>query len=246
MAGHSKWANIKHRKERQDKHRGKQFGRLIREVTVAAKLYGPNPKDNPRLRIAMAKSMADNIPKDSINRAIQRGSGEDSDCQLEEITYEGYAPGGVAVLVETMSDNRNRTVAEIRHAFAKNNASLSATGAVAYLFSRKGVIAFSIEDNEDENALMELAVDNGADSIDTPETGVVEVVVNPYEIAEMERVCQEAGYKIKETKLIMLPSTKLTLNEAGSDKLMNFLEVLEDVDDVQNIYTNAELYQEQE
>lgn len=238
MAGHSKWANIKHKKARQDAKRGKVFTKLIREITVAAKLGGGDPADNPRLRLAMDKALAQNMPKDTIERAIERGAGAGDDSNVEELTYEGYASGGVAVLVEAMTDNRNRTVAEVRHAFSKHGGNLGTDGSVAYLFTRQGVISFA--PGTDEEQVMEAALEAGAEDVDSEEDGSI-TVITPWEmLGDVNAALVAAGLEPADAEVTMVPSTYVPCDEALSESVMKLIDALEDLDDVQNVYSNGE------
>lgn len=237
MAGHSKWANIKHRKAAQDARRGKVFTKLIREITVAAKLGGPTVEDNPRLRIAVDKALAANMTKDTIERAIKRGAGGDDDQHLEEVTYEGYGPGGVAFLVETLTDNRNRTVADIRHAFSKAGGNLGTDGSVAYLFSKQGEISYP--DSVDEEALLEVALEAGADDLLSGESGV-DIIVSPEAYSDVLASLRDAGFEPDNADVTMAPSTRAPLDLELAEKVLRLIDRLEDLDDVQNVYTNAE------
>ncbi len=211
MAGHSKWANIKHRKAAQDAKRGKVFTRLIREIVVAAKLGGGAPEDNPRLRAAMDKALDANMTKDTIERAVKRGAGGDDEGNLDELTYEGYAPGGVAVLVEVMTDNKNRTVAEVRHAFSKHGGNLGTDGSVSYLFSKRGEFLFEAE-QVDENTLMEVALEAGAEDIVTNDDGSFEVTCAPDEFTAVREAFQNAKLKWAHGEVTMAPSVKVDLD----------------------------------
>ena len=238
MAGHSKWANIKHKKARQDAKRGKVFTKLIREITVAAKLGGGDPADNPRLRLAMDKALGQNMPKDTIERAIERGVGSGDDSNVEELTYEGYGSGGVAVLVEAMTDNRNRTVAEVRHAFSKHGGNLGTDGSVAYLFSRQGVISFA--PGTDEEQVMEAALEAGAEDVDSEEDGSI-TVITPWEmLGDVNAALEAAGLEPADAEVTMVPSTYVPCDEALSESVMKLIDALEDLDDVQNVYSNGE------
>jgi YebC/PmpR family DNA-binding regulatory protein len=238
VAGHSKWANIKHKKARQDAKRGKVFTKLIREITVAARLGGADPADNPRLRLAMDKALAQNMPKDTIERAIERGAGSGDDSNVEELTYEGYASGGVAVLVEAMTDNRNRTVAEVRHAFSKHGGNLGTDGSVAYLFSRQGVISFA--PGTDEEEVMEVALEAGAEDVDSEEDGSISVIT-PWEIlGDVNAALEAAGLEPADAEVTMVPSTYVPCDEELSESVMKLIDALEDLDDVQNVYSNGE------
>ena len=238
MAGHSKWANIKHKKARQDAKRGKVFTKLIREITVAAKLGGGDPADNPRLRLAMDKALAQNMPKDTIERAIERGAGAGDDSNVEELTYEGYASGGVAVLVEAMTDNRNRTVAEVRHAFSKHGGNLGTDGSVAYLFTRQGVISFA--PGTDEEQVMEAALEAGAEDVDSEEDGNI-TVITPWEmLGDVNAALVTAGLEPADAEVTMVPSTYVPCDEELSESVMKLIDALEDLDDVQNVFSNGE------
>lgn len=242
MAGHSKWANIKHRKERQDAKRGKIFTKLIRELTVAAKHGGGNPADNPRLRLALDKALTANMTRDTIDRAIARGAGSTENDNMEELSYEGYGPGGVAVFVEAMTDNRNRTAADVRHAFTKCNGSLGTDGSVAYLFERKGQLHFAPGLNED--ALMEAALEAGADDVITHEDGSIEVLTSFADFIAVNEALNKAGFKPENAEVAMIPSTHAPLDLETAQKVLKLIDMLEDLDDVQNVYSNAEISDE--
>jgi YebC/PmpR family DNA-binding regulatory protein len=239
MAGHSKWANIQHRKSAQDAKRGRAFTKLIREITVAARLGDPEPASNPRLRAAMDKALATNVPKDTIERAIKRGAGDQEGTNLEEIRYEGYAPGGVAVMVDCLTDNRNRTVAEVRHAFSKCGGSLGTDGSVAYLFAKAGIISFPTGSDEDQ--IMEVSLETGVDDIVTNEDGSIDVLTSPDDMLSTKEALLEVGLTPENAEVTMQASANVSLglNEAG--KMVRLLEMLEDLDDVQNVYSNADI-----
>ncbi|WP_028238516.1 YebC/PmpR family DNA-binding transcriptional regulator [Stutzerimonas azotifigens] len=239
MAGHSKWANIKHRKERQDAKKGKIFTKLIRELTVAARQGGGIPADNPRLRLAVDKALTANMTRDTIDRAIARGAGSGDADNMEELTYEGYAPSGVAVYVEAMTDNRNRTAAEVRHVFSKCGGNLGTDGSVAYLFERKGQLSFAPGVNED--ALMEAALEAGADDIVTNDDGSIEVFTAFTDFIAVSEALTEAGFKPEEAEIAMVPSTTATLDLETAQKVLKLIDMLEDLDDVQNVYSNADI-----
>jgi len=242
MAGHSKWANIKHRKGRQDAKRGKIFSRLIRELTVAAKLGGKAPEDNPRLRTALDKALSANMPKDTIERAIKRGAGGIEGENLEEVLLEGYAPGGVAVLVESMTDNNNRTVAEVRHAFTKSGGNLGTTGSVSYLFEKKGLIRVSEEDDPEE--VMEIAIKSGAEDIEENPDRSLNISVNPENFEEIRDSLTKAEHKILESELTLVPDNSVTLDLDSALKVYKLLVNLEDLDDTQNVHSNADFPEE--
>ena len=239
MAGHSKWANIKHRKAAQDAKRGKLFTKLIRELVVSAKAGGGIVEDNPRLRAAVDKALGANMTRDTIDRAIARGAGNNDTDNMEELTYEGYAPGGVAVLVEAMTDNRNRTVAEVRHAFTKRGGNLGTDGSVAYLFSRKGSIVFAA--GVDEDAIMEAALEAGAEDVISHDDGSVEVLTAWEDFSDVKGALQVAGLEPEGGEVTMIPSTSVTLDADGAQTVMALVDMLEDLDDVQNVFTNADI-----
>lgn len=239
MAGHSKWANIKHRKAAQDAKRGKLFTKLIRELAVAARAGGPAPEDNPRLRAAIDKALGANMTRDTIDRAIKRGAGDDDSANMEEITYEGYGTNGVAVLVQCLSDNRNRTVSEVRHAFSKHGGNLGTDGSVAYLFDKKGQILF--ENIDDEDSLMEVALEAEADDIISDNEGSVAVLTDWTALITVKEALQKAGFNCTSAEVTMVPASKITLNRNEAEKLIKMTERLEDLDDVQNVYTNADI-----
>jgi len=242
MAGHSKWANIKHRKAAQDAKRGKLFTKLIRELVVAAKAGGPVVEDNPRLRAAVDKALGANMKRDTIDNAIARGAGTGEADNMEELTYEGYAPGGVAVLVEVMTDNRNRTVAEVRHAFTKRGGNLGTDGSVAYLFSRTGLIQFA--PGADEDKVMEAALDAGAEDVVTAEDGSIDVLTHWEQVGDVRDALVSAGLEPAETEVTMLPSTEVTVDADTAASVVGLIDMLEDLDDVQNVYSNADISEE--
>lgn len=239
MAGHSKWANIKHRKAAQDARRGKVFTKLIRELTVAAKQGGGIVEDNPRLRAAVDKALDANMTRDTIDRAIARGAGTNDADDMEEVTYEGYAAGGIAVLVEAMTDNRNRTVAEVRHAFSKRGGNLGTDGSVAYLFTRKGQLSFA--PGVDEDRLMEAALEAGAEDLVTHDDGSVEVVTPWEDFGAVKSALAAAGFEAQEGEVTMIASTTVPVDAEGAEALIGLVDALEDLDDVQNVYTNVDI-----
>ncbi|TMH31433.1 MAG: YebC/PmpR family DNA-binding transcriptional regulator [Betaproteobacteria bacterium] len=239
MAGHSRWANVKHRKERADAKRGKIFTRLIREITVAARLGGGDPGGNPRLRLAIDKARAENLPNDNIQRAIQRGAGELEGVAYEEIRYEGYGPGGAAVMVDCMTDNRTRTVAEVRHAFTKNGGQLGADGSVAYLFKHCGQFIFAPGTSEDK--VMEATLEAGADDIFTNDDGSVELVCAPADFQRVRDALERAGLKAELAEITMKPTGETALAAGEQARLQRLVDALENLDDVQNVYTTAVL-----
>ncbi len=238
MAGHSKWANIQHRKGAQDKKRGKLFTKLAREITVSAKLGGPDPNSNPRLRLAVDKARAQSMPKDNIERAIKRGSGG-AEGNLDEIRYEGYGPGGVAVMVDCMTDNRNRTVAEVRHAFSKYGGNLGADGSVAYLFNHCGVLSYPSAADEDE--VTDAALEAEAEDVITNEDGSIDVLTDPTEFERVNEAMNAAGFAPENAEVTMRASTNATLGEGDAGTMIKLLDALEDLDDVQNVYSNADI-----
>jgi YebC/PmpR family DNA-binding regulatory protein len=239
MAGHSKWANIQHRKGAQDKKRSKLFTKLIREITVAARMGGPDADANPRLRLAIDKARAQSMPKDNIDRGIKRGAGESDGANYEEIRYEGYGPGGVAVMVDCLSDNRNRTVAEIRHAFAKFGGNLGADGAVSYLFNHVGLISFP--SGADENRIMEAALEAGAEDVVTNDDSSVDVLTDPQDFAAVREALLSADLDSETSEVTYRASTSAVLDEQEAARMIKLLEVLEELDDVQSVYSNADI-----
>jgi YebC/PmpR family DNA-binding regulatory protein len=241
MAGHSKWANIQHRKGRQDAKRGKIFTRLIKEITVAARLGGGDPDLNPRLRLAVDKAYDNNMPKDTIERAMKRGSGDLDGVSYEEIRYEGYGIGGAAVVVDCMTDNRTRTVAEVRHAFSKYGGNLGGEGSVAFLFKHCGQLMFAPGASEDR--LIEAALEAGADDVLSNDDGSIEVVTGPYDFTAVKAALEKAGFKAEFGEVTMKPSTENVLTGDDAVKMQKLLDVLEALDDVQEVYTTAEIEQ---
>lgn len=239
MAGHSKWANIQHRKKAQDAKRGKIFTRIIREVTVAAREGGGDPDANPRLRLAMDKANAANVPKDTIERAIKKAAGELEGVNYEEIRYEGYAPGGVAVMVDCVTDNRNRTVAAVRHAFSKHGGNLGTDGSVGYLFEKSGVITFKPGTSEDR--VMEAALEAGADDFKTDDDGSIEVLTAPEDFQSVRDGLIAAGLEPDDAEVTMRASTEVELDVDSGQKVLKFLDVLEDLDDTQGVWSNADI-----
>lgn len=239
MAGHSKWANIRHRKAAQDKVRGKIFTKLIREITVAARMGDPDPTNNPRLRLAIDKALGANMPKDTITRAIKKGAGLDDDANYEEIRYEGYGPGGVAVMVDCMTDNRNRTVSEVRHAFTKYGGNLGTDGSVSYLFNETGVLNYSA--GSDEDAIMEAALEAGAEDILTDDDGSIEVLTTRENFVDVKEAMVAASLEPETAEVTQRADTMATIDADKARSLLKMLDVLEDLDDVQNVYSNADI-----
>lgn len=242
MAGHSKWANIRHRKAGQDARRGKIFTKLIREITVAARHGGEKIEDNPRLRAAVDKALAANMTKDTIDRAISRGAGNQDSDSLEELVYEGYGPNGVAVMLETMTDNRNRTVADVRHCFSKSGGNLGTDGSVAYLFNRTGVLSFPV--GSDEEALMEVALEAGAHDLVTNEDGSLEIHTPFEQFGRVRDALEAAGLAPDSAEVTMLATSQVELNLEEAQQLLRLVDQLEDLDDVQNVYSNAHISSE--
>ncbi|MEO8145438.1 MAG: YebC/PmpR family DNA-binding transcriptional regulator [Betaproteobacteria bacterium] len=239
MAGHSKWANIKHRKAAADSKKGKIFTRLIKEITVAARMGGGDPDSNPRLRLMLDKARDANMTKDSVQRAVQRGTGELEGVAYEEARYEGYGTGGAAVMVECLTDNRTRTVAEVRHAFAKHGGNMGADGSVAFLFKHCGQFVFAPGASEDR--IMEVALDAGADDIVANADGSVEVLCAPADFDKVQAVLEKAGLKPDAAEVTMKPQSETALAGAEAEKMRALLDALDELDDVQNVYTTAVL-----
>jgi YebC/PmpR family DNA-binding regulatory protein len=237
MAGHSKWANIKHRKAATDAKRGKIFTRLIKEITVAARLGGGDATMNPRLRLAIDKAMANNMPKDTIERAAKRGAGGLEGVNYEEIRYEGYGINGAAVIVDCMTDNRTRTVADVRHAFSKYGGNLGTDGSVAFLFKHCGQMMFPPGTNEDK--LMEAALEAGADDVVTNEDGSIEVITGPYDFVQVRERLGAAGFKPEFAEVTMKPNTEVSITGDDAARMHKLLDAIESIDDVQEVYTNA-------
>ncbi|HET9045609.1 MAG TPA: YebC/PmpR family DNA-binding transcriptional regulator [Casimicrobiaceae bacterium] len=237
MAGHSKWANIKHRKAATDAKRGKIFTRLIKEITVSARLGGGDISANPRLRLAVDKARDQNMPKDTIDNAIKRGSGQLEGVNYEEIRYEGYGINGAAVIVDCMTDNRTRTVADVRHAFSKYGGNLGTDGSVAFLFKHCGQIVFA--PGTDENKVMDAAIDAGADDVVTNEDNSIEVVTGPYDFLAVKEALQKSGLKPEYAEVIMKPITDVELKGDDGARMQKLIDALEAIDDVQEVYTSA-------
>ncbi len=239
MAGHSKWANIQHRKGAQDAKRGKLFTKLIREITVAARLGGADPAANPRLRAAIDKALGSNMSKDTIERAVKRGAGAQEGDNFEAVRYEGYGPNGVAVMVDCLTDNRNRTVAEVRHAFSKAGGNLGTDGSVAYLFTKAGVIGFPA--GSDEEQLMEVALEAGAEDVVTGDDGSIEVITLPEDFSAVKEALEAASLMPEYGEVTMRPSTTVALGLEDAQKVLRLVDMLEDLDDVQQVYSNADI-----
>jgi YebC/PmpR family DNA-binding regulatory protein len=243
MSGHSKWATIKHKKGALDAKRGKIFTQLIKEIQIAAKQGGGDPDGNPRLRTAIAAAKAENMPNDNIKRAIQRGTGELEGVNYEEVTYEGYGPGGVAVILEVLTDNRNRAVSEIRHAFTKNGGNLGETGSVGYMFAKKGLIIVE-KSSADEDKLTEVALEAGADDL-SDEGDSWEILTAPKELETVLAAVKAAGITPAHSEVTMIASTYTKLEGNQASAMVRLLEVLEDLDDTQNVYSNFDMDEEQ-
>jgi YebC/PmpR family DNA-binding regulatory protein len=237
MAGHSKWANIKHKKAAADAKRGKIFTRLIKEITVAARLGGGDPSMNPRLRLAIDKATDNNMPKDTIERAIKRGSGDLDGASYEEIRYEGYGINGAAVIVDCMTDNRTRTVADVRHAFSKFGGNLGSEGSVSFLFKHCGQILFA--PGTDENKVMEAAIDAGAEDVITNDDASVEVITGPHDFVAVRDALAKAGLKPEFADVTMKPSTEVDMSGDDAQRMQKLIDALESLDDVQEVYTTA-------
>ena len=243
MSGHSKWSTIKHKKGAADAKRGKVFTRILKEMTVAARMGGGDPNGNPRLRAAIAEAKANNMPKDNIERAVKRGTGEIEGVTYEELTYEGYGPGGVALIVETMTDNTNRTTPEIRHIFEKNGGNLGTPGSVRFQFERKGY--FAIEKGAvGEDKLMEVVLEAGADDLQTDDADAYEVFTSPENFEQVRQALEKNDIATTEAKLGQMPQNYIKLDENKSKSMMRLLEMLDDHDDVQNVWSNFDIPEE--
>ena len=239
MAGHSKWANIQHRKKAVDAKRGKIFTQINRVLSVAARAGGGDPATNPALRLAIEKANAVNMPRDNIDRAIKKATGDLEGVTYESLTYEGYAPGGVAVLVECLTDNRNRTVAEVRHAFSKHGGNLGTDGSVGYLFTKVGVLNFAPGTSEEK--VMEAALDAGADDVISADDSSIEVITTPEAYSEVKDALEAAGHIPENAEITMRASLEVELDVEGGQKVLRLLDALEDLDDTQDVYSNADI-----
>lgn len=242
MAGHSKWANIKHRKAKQDAKKAKHFTKHIREITTAAKMGGGDIDANPRLRLAVEKARSAEMPNDTIKRAIARGEGGADTENLEEIVYEGYGPNGVAVMVECLTDNRNRTVAEVRHAFTKSGGNLGTSGSVGYLFKEQGLLVFPA--GSDENKILEIAMEVGAEDVITCDDGSIEVMTSPEQFEAVREAMVKAALKSDSAEVTKIAATMVKVDGDDAEKMMRLVDTLEDLDDVQNVHSNAEFSDE--
>ncbi len=239
MAGHSKWANIKHKKGREDAKRGKIFTKLIKEVTVAARMGGGDPSSNPRLRTAISAAKSENMPKDNLERAIKKGTGELEGVDYEEIVYEGYGPGGAAVIVEVLTDNKNRAIAEVRHIFTKWGGNIGSNGCVSWMFDKKGIIVVNKEDVE-EDVLMEIAIDAGAEDV-KDEVEVFEVITEPEDFEAVREAIDKAEIKHIMAEVTLIPQNDTSLTGKDAEKMVQMMEFLDACDDVQNVHTNADI-----
>ncbi|MDG2107267.1 MAG: YebC/PmpR family DNA-binding transcriptional regulator [Woeseiaceae bacterium] len=239
MAGHSKWANIQHRKGRQDKKRAKLFTKLIREINIAAKMGGSDLDANPRLRLAIDKAKAQSMPKDNIDRAIKRGAGESDGADYLECRYEGYGPGGTAVMIDCLTDNKNRTVAEVRHAFTKFGGNLGADGSVSYLFNQVGQLIYSADNDED--AVMDAAIESGAEDVMSDDDGSIEVLTSPSDFEKVRNSMKATGLEAENATVTMRASTSADLDAKEASSMIKMIEALEDLDDVQEVYSNADI-----
>lgn len=239
MAGHSKWANIQHRKKAQDAKRGKLFTRLIREITIAARMGGGDPNSNPRLRAAINAGLANNMTRDTIDKATKRGSGELDGANYEEVRYEGYGPGGVAIIVDCATDNRNRTVADVRHAFTKCNGNLGTDGSVSYMFNKAGVLNYPA--GADEDHIMEVAMEAGATDLITNDDGSIEVLTEPDDFEAVSEALNAAELEAESAEITMRADNSSTVDLETAEKMLKLLDMLEELDDVQNVYSNADI-----
>ncbi len=242
MAGHSKWHNIQHRKGAQDAKRGKVFTKLIKEIVIAAKAGGGVIENNPGLRMVIDKALASNMKRDTIESAVKRGSGDLEGENYDEVRYEGYGLAGTAIMVDTLTDNRNRTVADVRHAFTKHGGNLGTDGSVSYLFTKQGFISFATGDNEDQ--IMEIALDTGAQDVITNDDGSIDVITSPEEFFSVKDALTDAGLESVHSQVTMEPSIRVELNLQDAEKFMKLIERLEDLDDTQEVYHNADISDE--
>lgn len=240
MSGHSKWANIKHKKTAEDAKRGKVFTKIIKEIIVAARIGGGDPGANPRLRGALLNARTNNVPKDNVERAIKKGTGELEGVQYEESTYEGYGPGGAAVLLESLSDNKNRTVADVRHVFNKYGGNLGENGCVAWMFQKRGWIAVAKKDTQ-EDTLMAAALDAGAEDVREEDDDNYEIITAPEDFDAVKKALEDAGIPIGDAEVTMLPQSYVSLSGKDAELMMKLMDALDDSDDVQKVYTNADI-----
>lgn len=242
MSGHSKWSSIKHKKGAADAKRGRVFTRLIKEITVAARMGGGDPNANPRLRTAILAAKSENMPKDNIERGIKKGTGELEGVNYEESTYEGYGPGGAAVLIESLTDNKNRAVADIRHIFSKNGGNLGENGCVAWMFDKKGYILIE-NTGADEETIMEVSIEAGAEDVREEENGF-EVISAPEDFEAVKTAIEAAAIPFQEAEITMLPQSSANLQGKEAEQMVRLMDALEDCDDVQKVYTNADIPEE--
>ncbi len=243
MSGHSKWANIKHKKGKADALRGKITTKISREITIAVRMGGPDPTGNMKLKLALSKAKANNIPKDNIQRAIQKGAGALDGSNFEEVVYEGYGPAGVAMMVSTLTDNRNRTAADVRHAFSKYGGNLGASGCVGYMFQQKGIFVVNKETGVEEDDLMMVVLDAGAEDLKNEEE-CFEVVTDPSAFDAVEKALADNNIEVEMSEITMVPDTMAALSPEDAGKVQRMLDALEELDDVQDVYTNADLPEE--
>ncbi len=243
MSGHNKWSTIKHKKGAADAKRGKIFSKIIKEITIAARMGGGDPEGNPRLRTVLNAARTANMPKDNIDRAIKRGTGEIAGVSYEEITYEGYGPGGVAVLVEALTDNKNRTVAEIRHIFDKYNGNLGESGCVSWIFEKKGVISIP-STGLTEDQVMELALESGAQDVSTADD-MFEITTDPAEFETVRKAVEDQGWKIEEASITRIPQNSVKLDGKKAEQMLKMMDVLDDHEDLQNVYANFDISDEE-
>lgn len=245
MSGHSKWANIKHKKGKADALRGKITTKIGREITIAVRMGGPDPVGNMRLKLALTKAKANNIPKENIQRAIQKGAGALDGSNFEEITYEGYGTAGTALMINCLTDNRNRTAADVRHIFSKYGGNMGATGCVSYMFHMKGIFMISPEAEADEDTVMMAALEAGAEDVKS-EDGGFEIVTDPDAFDAVEKALEDAGIEVESAELTMVPDTYTELNGEEAEKFQNMLDALEDLDDVQDVYHSADMPEDED
>ncbi|MCG3112524.1 MAG: YebC/PmpR family DNA-binding transcriptional regulator [Candidatus Manganitrophus sp. SB1] len=240
MSGHSKWATTKHKKAAADSKRGKIFTKIIREITVAAKIGGGDPEGNPRLRTAILKAKENNMPADNIKKAVQKGTGELPGVSYEEMTYEGYGPGGVAIIIQLLSDNKNRTVSEIRHLLSKSGGNMGESGSVAWMFQKKGYLSIE-KQKADEDKLMSVALDAGAEDIRSDDPTIFEVIAAPADFEKVKKAMTDAGLTPSYAEVTLLPQTYIRLDGKEAEQMLRLMEALEDHDDVQNVYANFDI-----
>ena len=239
MSGHSKWSSIKHKKKLVDARKGKIFTKLIREITVAARMGGGDPDKNPRLRAAIAAAKAENMPKENIERSIKRGTGELEGTSYEEVSYEGYGPGGVAILVDCLTDNKNRTVAELKHTFERHGGSIGEPGCVSWIFEKKGIISLDV-DKTDEDRLLEIALEAGAEDV-RRSGSQFEVITEPSDFEGVKKAIEDAGLPYNIAEITMIPKTTVKLDGKKAEQMLNLMQALDDLDDVGHVYANFDI-----